>query len=185
MDLEKKLKEFEESCLGIASNEAMELKKEIEQEIENQMKTELDEYSQRKEWNYNKTIEKLEKDYMKQVFNIQTDCKKEILNAKNEIYKDLKLEVINRIKEFTKKNDYKNFLLNTIKHSLEYTKSNDKVILGLTKSDLDRYKTDVLKIRDVELKEIEDKYIGGCIVETDNIFIDNSLINSIEEKMID
>lgn len=185
MDLEKKLKEFEESCLGIASKEAMELKKEIEQEIENQMKTELDEYNQRKEWNYNKTIEKLEKDYMKEVFKIQTDCKKEILNAKNEIYKDLKLEVINRIKEFTSKNEYKNFLLQLVKQSLEYTNSEDDIILGLTKSDLEKYKSDILNIRDVSLKEIDDKYIGGCIIESDNIFIDNSLINNIEEKMID
>lgn len=183
MNLEKRLKEFEESCLGMASNEASVLKQEIEAEIEEQIKTEIEEYINRKNWNFNKTIEKLEKNYMKEVFKFQTDCKKEILIAKKEIDLDLKKEVTNAINNYTETEKYKEYLFNNISNAINCLENKDKVILGLVNKDIIRYKDEIIQKFNVETKVIDDFYIGGCIIETDTIRIDNSLKNNIEEKM--
>lgn len=183
MNIEKRLKEFEESCLGMASNEASLLKQEIEQEIEEQIKSELEEYITKKEWNFNKTMEKLEKDYMKEIFKFQADCKKEILIAKKEIDIDLKKEVTNLIKNYTETEEYKNYLFRNISKAINCLENKDNTLIGLVSRDIEKYKDELSQKFNIEITQIEDSYIGGCIIKTDSVIIDNSLKNNIEEKM--
>lgn len=57
--------------------------------------------------------------------------------------------------------------------------------IGLTKDDIEKYKFMINEKYDVEIKEINSKYIGGCILENENqgIFIDNTLLNMIDERL--
>lgn len=183
MNLEKKLKEFEESCLRMASKETEVLKEEIGKELEEQMKAELKEYTDRKEWNFNKTIEKLEKDYMKEIFYFQTECKKDILNAKEDMDKDLKQNVVRLLEEYTLDDDYKNYLFNCIDNTLSSSKGSSNVSVGITSRDFEKYGDEIKSTKNIEINEINNCYIGGCILKSDEIYIDNTLLNSLEEKM--
>ena len=67
------------------------------------------------------------------------------------------------------------------------TKIDDKTdtYIGLTKSDIERYSEILTSKYNLRLKEIDSKYIGGCILEneTQGIVIDNTLLNKIDEKL--
>lgn len=183
MNLENKLKEFEESCLSLAATESEKLKEEIKEEIEGQMKSELDEYIERKKWSFNKTVEILEKEFMKEIFNYQTECKKEILNAKEDIYEDLKKEVIKKLEDFTKTKSYKKYLFDSIENVLQIIDNKNDIYIGITSKDYKKYKEKIEKEKKINLIEIDNKYIGGCTLRTSEIFIDNTLLNNLEEKM--
>lgn len=57
--------------------------------------------------------------------------------------------------------------------------------IGLTKADIERYSQFLVQKYNLKLKEIDSKYIGGCILENANqgIVIDNTLLNKIDEKL--
>lgn len=57
--------------------------------------------------------------------------------------------------------------------------------IGLTKSDIERYSEILTSKYNLRLKEIDSKYIGGCILENEpqGIVIDNTLLNKIDEKL--
>ncbi len=61
----------------------------------------------------------------------------------------------------------------------------EETCIGLTKQDLEKYKPMLDTKYNVKLKQIDDKYIGGCIIENEaqGVFIDNTLLNKIEEKL--
>ncbi len=67
------------------------------------------------------------------------------------------------------------------------TKIDDKTdtYIGLTKSDIERYSEILTSKYNLRLKEIDSKYIGGCILENEpqGIVIDNTLLNKIDEKL--
>ena len=67
------------------------------------------------------------------------------------------------------------------------TKIDDKTdtYIGLTKSDIERYSEFLISKYSLKLKEIDSKYIGGCILENElqGIVIDNTLLNKIDEKL--
>ena len=67
------------------------------------------------------------------------------------------------------------------------TKIDDKTdtYIGLTKSDIERYSEILISKYNLRLKEIDSKYIGGCILENEpqGIVIDNTLLNKIDEKL--
>ena len=50
---------------------------------------------------------------------------------------------------------------------------------------MNKYENFLKQKYDVQIKVINDKYIGGCILENENqgIFIDNTLLNSINENI--
>lgn len=183
MNLEKKLKEFEESCLRLASLETEALKGDIQAEIEEQMKKELDEYTQKKEWSFGKTTEKLEKDYMKEIFNFQTECKKDILKAKQDIDNDLRKKVIGLLEEYTNSSEYENFLFNCVDSAIKNSKGSSNVSIGITQKDLQKYESNLKQKYNIDFNEINNCYIGGCILKSNEIYIDNTLLNSLEEKM--
>ena len=67
------------------------------------------------------------------------------------------------------------------------TKIDDKTetYIGLTKSDIERYSEILTSKYNLRLKEIDSKYIGGCVLEnkSQGIVIDNTLLNKIDEKL--
>ena len=180
MDLSKKIREFEESCLSLASTDCEKIKEEINSEIEEQIKVEIADYITRKEWSFKKSIEKLEKNYMKAIFLCQTECKKEILKARDKVELDLRKNVINKLEEYVEKPEYKDYLLNSIS---KVSKDVENFEIGITSRDYNKYK-DELKNKGFEnVIEIDNSYIGGCILKTNTIYIDNTLLNNLNEKM--
>lgn len=67
------------------------------------------------------------------------------------------------------------------------TKIDDKAetYIGLTKADIEKYSDILIAKYNLQLKEIDNKFIGGCILENEpqGIVIDNTLLNKIDEKL--
>ena len=61
----------------------------------------------------------------------------------------------------------------------------ENTFLGLTKKDIQKYECIIKQKYNVNIKEINSKYIGGCTLENElqGIFIDNTLLNSINERL--
>lgn len=58
-------------------------------------------------------------------------------------------------------------------------------VIGLTSKDIEKYGVSIKEVYNISLKEIPIKYIGGCILENkiQGIFIDNTLLNSVNERL--
>lgn len=70
-------------------------------------------------------------------------------------------------------------------NGLKKIENKEDTSIGITKFDIEKYKSIIISKYNIEIKEIEDKYIGGCILENikQGIFIDNTLLNKIDEKL--
>ena len=90
MDLDNKIKKFEQSCERLAQIDAEKLNEKINTEIEEQINVELTEYVKKQEASYKKQCEKIVKDYNKALFEYEVECKKNVQNVKNIIKKELK-----------------------------------------------------------------------------------------------
>lgn len=185
MNNQEKIKVFQESCQRLLNREVAELSKKIDTEIEQQIKDELQEYQEKEEFAYQKKLEKLEKDYNKQMYALEMECKKDILNQKKNIQKELNKEVIQILKDFTKTPEYESFLMQRIAESMQKLENTNHAVLGLVKQDEEKYGNRIRENYKIEIKIMEDKYIGGCILEDDvvGLAIDDTIQNSIDEKL--
>jgi len=181
MNIQEKEKIFEKSIRKLMKKDVEELEKSINSEVETQIKSELQKYEEKEEFAYNKKLEKLEKDYNKQIYNLEIEHKKEILNYKKEIQNNLRTEIENSLKNFVNTKEYEDFLMNRIDEVLKKVTDTENVILGLTEVDFQKYKIKY----NINVKIIDDKYIGGCTLEDNinGIYIDNTILNSINEHL--
>lgn len=185
MNNQEKIKIFQESCQRLLNREVAELSKKIDTEIEQQIKDELQEYQEKEEFAYQKKLEKLEKDYNKQIYSLEMESKKDVLNQKKLIHKDLNKEVIQILKDFTKAPEYESFLMKRIEESIQKLENTNHAILGIVKQDEERYGNKIREKYQIEIKIIDDKFIGGCILEDEmaGLAIDDTIQNSIDEKL--
>lgn len=185
MKTEEKIKHFEESCQKMLNREVTELNKQIDSEIQKQMKNELEEYQEKEELAYQKKLENLQKDYNKQLYCLEMESKKEVLNQKKAIQKDLEKEVVNLLRNFTKTPEYETFLYTKIEQTIQKLENRNTAMLGLLAFDNQKYGEKIRQKYQMEIKIIEDSYIGGCILEdkTVGIYIDNTLAGSIQESV--
>ena len=114
MDINEKLQQFSQSLQDTSNKEYKQIEKEVDDEIKAGIEEEVQEYEEKKRINYEKTVQRIEKDFNKKIFNYEINCKKEIIDEGKRIKESLKLEAINRLKEFTEKEEYKDFLINSI-----------------------------------------------------------------------
>lgn len=185
MKVEEKIKIFEESCKRLLHQEVSQLSKNIDTQISEQIKDELQEYEEKEELAYQKKLEKMEKEYNKQIYSLEMESKKEVLNQKKLIQKDLEKQVIEILKDFTKTPNYQTFLMSRIDETIPKVKDTNHSVLGIVKQDEERYGSEIRSKYNIGLKVIEDKYIGGCILEDSvaGLSIDNTIRNSIDEKL--
>ena len=110
MDINTKLQEFKQSVEEMASREYKQIEKNVDEEIKSGIEEELAEYETKKQANYDKNIQKIEKDYNKKVFNYEIQCKKEIIDEEKKMKLQIKNEAADKLKEFTKSDKYQEFL---------------------------------------------------------------------------
>lgn len=68
---------------------------------------------------------------------------------------------------------------------MEQIQNKAKTKIGLLKKDIENFECIIKQSFFVNSYEISDKYIGGCILENEEegIFIDNTILNSINENL--
>ena len=187
MDIDEKIKKFEQSCEKLAQIDAQKLNEKLNREIEEQIESDLDEYVKKQEVSYNKQCEKVVKEYNKSLFDYELECKKNIQNVKKIINRELKEEVERRIIDFSNKEEpYIQYLIRSIESALNVVENHNSSVIYVTKKDYERYRELLMKFG-VKINCLEDSYIGGCkIVNIDSgVIVDNTLKSNIEEAFCD
>lgn len=115
MDINDKLREFEQSLEEYADRDYKQIELNVEDEIKSAIEQELAEYEAKKRANYEKNVQKAEKDLNKKVYNYEINCKKEIIDEERRLKNNIKNEVIKSLKDFTESNNYKKYLEKSIR----------------------------------------------------------------------
>lgn len=186
MNLEEKLNEFSESLNMLSNKEYNEIEKKIELDVENSVEEEISEYKLKKKLSYDKFTQRIEKEYNKKVFNYELNCKKEIIDEEKRLKDTIRNEAIKGFYDFTKKSNYIDFLRKTVNEAISVIGDNSLCTIGITKKDLDAYEHELRLYYKINFIQIDNKYIGGCILENKEkgIYIDNTMLNIINEYFI-
>ncbi len=179
---DEKMLKFKDNCIKNANNDAYNIETEINNKVKKSISDEISKYRKNAEIKLKNKIDKVEKEYNTKVFELETNAKKEILKEKEKLQERLFEEAQKEVKEFTNTPQYESFLLQNLeKYEI---KPND--IIGITKKDFQSYKLKIMeKLPNIQLKEIEDEYIGGFTLESieNKIYVDNTLLNYLKEKL--
>ena len=186
MNLEEKLTDFKNSVEEMSNKDYLQIKKEVEDEINNSIVQEIAKYEKKKDLNYTKNVQSIEKECNKKIFNFEIECKKKIIEEEKKIKKEIKEKCIYKLKEFVNQQQYKEFLKNNIQNAFEKLENKNSIDIYLTKNDIGKYGDEIRSSYFSNLKEMPDNNIGGCIIANENqgIFIDNTLLNRINEILI-
>jgi len=182
-ELIKKIERLENNCITTAKTENEELKKE-NNEIEAKLLDEkLVSYESEIERKQNIEFGKLQRDYNKNIFVYNMESKKKITQFKDTLILNIHKTLIERFFEYTESDDYINYLKNNIRQVLERVKKTEDCKIFVTKRDVERYKDELMREFGVEVDEISDENIGGCMLVNikEKISIDNTLKNNIFE----
>ena len=114
MDVNEKLERFGQSLEDVSNKEYREIEKIVEQEIKSGIEQEITEYENKKQINYEKTIQRVEKDYNKKVFSYELNCKKQIIDEGKKLKEKIKTEAICKLRDFINTEKYKDVLINSI-----------------------------------------------------------------------
>lgn len=125
----------------------------------------------------------MEKEFYKQIYSYELEQKKKIIDTVKKQSLELIKEIENVICKMLDTKLYEEFFFNTLKETLEKVNIDNNTIIGVIKKDYDRYSENIEIKYNVKCKIIDDKFIGGLILENKNVLIDNTLKNAIEENV--
>ena len=114
MDVNEKLQQFGQSLEEISNKEYKQIEQEVDNEIKTGIEEEVKEYENKKQTNFDKTSQRIEKDYNKKVYNYEIQCKKEIIDEQKNLKENLKNEIRNKLAKFVEKDEYKDILIKSI-----------------------------------------------------------------------
>ena len=183
--MEDKMKDFAISLAQMSMKESKILKEELEEEVNIAVEEEIREYSEKKQTSYKKLLEKTEKEHNKKIFAYELQLRQEVINEENKIKQEIKKEAIQKIKEAIENNSHIRFLENKIEECLNLIGNIKGTRCGIIRLDKEKYEKEILQKYQLEIFEISEKYIGGCILENqeEGIYIDNTILNLINEKI--
>ena len=182
-ELIKKIEKLENNCITTAKNENEELKKE-NTEIETKLLEEkISNYKYEIQKKQNEEFGKLLRDYNKNIFIYNMESKKKITQFKDTLILNIHKNLIERLFEYTGSDDYINYLKNNVRQVLERVKKTEDCKIFITKRDIQKYRDELMREFGVEVDEISDENIGGCMLVNikEKISIDNTLKNNIFE----
>ena len=114
MDVNEKLQQFGQSLEEISNKEYRQIEQEVDNEIKTGIEEEIKEYENKKQANFDKTSQRIEKDYNKKVYNYEIQCKKGIIDEQKNLKENLKNEIRNKLIEFVKNDRYQDVLIKSI-----------------------------------------------------------------------
>ena len=173
---ENKIKKFQEICEDMARKTNINLEKEINTKISEEISNKLKNYSEKLDIKLKKQEDDLRKDFNKKISELELSCKKEILKEKQREQKIIYNETVNKLKEYANTNEYISLLNNIVEKNLN--KNATKNTISLRKID----KAKLENKYNCEIKELADSYIGGVIIQNDNVIIDCTFLTALQER---
>ena len=179
LEIENKLKKFQEVCLDMSNKDKQKLEDTLNKKAESKIQKEIDLYSKKLNSKLEREKIKLEKDFHKKNIDLQLKAKKQLLSEKERENQKLFHDCINSLKNYLNTNEYTNLLHQILENSLNYLDNTDNLTIYVTNRDVN--KIDFSNYGKV--KTLEDNYIGGLILENNDMIIDNTFLTSLKEKI--
>lgn len=179
LEIESKLKKFQEVCLDMSNKDKQKLEDTLNKKAESKIQKEIDLYSKKLNSKLEREKIKLEKDFHKKNIDLQLKAKKQLLSEKERENQKLFHDCINSLKNYVNTNEYTNLLHQILENSLNYLDTTDNLTIYVTNRDVN--KIDFSNYGKV--KTLEDNYIGGLILENNDMIIDNTFLTSLKEKI--
>lgn len=179
LEIENKLKKFQEVCLDMSNKDKQKLEDTLNKKAESKIQKEIDLYSKKLNSKLEREKIKLEKDFHKKNIDLQLKAKKQLLSEKERENQKLFHDCINSLKSYVNTNEYTNLLHQILENSLNYLDNTDNLTIYVTNRDVN--KIDFSNYGKV--KTLEDNYIGGLILENNDMIIDNTFLTSLKEKI--
>ena len=186
MNIEEKLIDFKNSVEELSNKDYIEIKKKVEDEINDSIVQEINKYEEKKQASYEKNVQTMEKDCNKKIYNFEIECKKKIIQEEKKIKQKIKERCVEKLKEFVNQEQYKSYLINNIQATFNIIENKNSIDIYLTKNDIEKFGDEIRINYASNLIEMPESNIGGCIVanESQGIFIDNTLLNLLNEIII-
>ena len=179
--IQEKLLSLENTVRQEVKKENDELNKEINQEIENRLNSIKKEFENIRNDKFYTNSKILEQEGNKQIFEMETSYKTKILNKKNEIVQTIINDVLSKINEFVATPEYKEYLMKNISSAINNLKR-DYGVIYITQNDKERFYEDInMKFLGFQI-QLNNNIIGGCIVESADMQIDNSIKSKLDEQ---
>lgn len=178
LDIEEKLKSIEAICRSEAKAQKESLEKQVNSKIHESIQEIIDEFKLKENKKKISTLVKMEKEYNANLWQLEKEYKQKYLQQediiKNNLFEELKVEMM----KFTKSKQYVDYLLKNINKTLSKFSEKQNLTIYVTAHDQS-------KISHIyaNTKILDDKYIGGCIVENGIQSINNTLLENLEEKI--
>lgn len=187
-EIEHKLKWFEKHCVSLAEKEKIELEKIVEEEVNQTIKQELEKEDKRLESKEHKELEKLKQHFYEQLWDEQIKGKKMIYETEVVLKEQLVQELKEKLKTFTDTPEYKSYMKSSLENVLEQIKGGKTICFSALAKDLEKCKNWFNQQGKIQRsisksKVLEEEKIGGWMIETDTIVIDNTLLTNIKEKV--
>lgn len=176
---ENKLKKFEEICIEMAKKDKVHLDNEISSKLNYLTSTKIEQYSSKIDSKNKNQKDEIKRDFNKKESELRLEQKRQMIEEKIREQDELYRSVIKKLEEFTYSNEYIDLLKRMVENILSKTNEEDKKTIYIIKKDENKLKN----IENVEiLPQLEDKYIGGVIINTGNMIIDNTFFTVLEKK---
>lgn len=182
---DKKMEKIKKSCMETARKELIILKQENDSFSNEQINQMIDFYKEELANRYSNELNKIEREYNKDLFDFEMEERMRVNKFKKSLKDNIKSEVINELKKFVSSKEYEYYLIENINSVLKKIKYSNNCLICITEKDYEKY-NDILKSKfNLKVEKMDDDNIGGVIIidENSKISIDNTIKNSVEEKM--
>lgn len=180
--IEKKLENFEKSCYELANEQKNNLEERFNLKVRESIEEEVKEYKQKLDRKKENAVSRMEKEFNSNVWKIENDCKKRIIKKEEELYKQLFESSCEEMKQYTYKSEYLEFLINSVTVAINKIANKSEIVIYITKSDKNRFESEISRFSK-NIETIEDSYIGGCIIKSNNEIVDNTILMNLKERI--
>lgn len=119
--LEGKLHLFKENCNWLATKEKEELENQMNTQINQSIDAELHEYEIKLKKREQEKQTQLEKEYYREIWKLENEAKKKLMKQKERQKKQLEQDLLEKVNQFTMKEEYRDYLIQNIKQAIRKT----------------------------------------------------------------
>jgi len=179
--MQERLDKLEKTVQEQAQLEFDALNSETDKKLNEGLASIKEEYEKIRSDKFKTQLRSIEQDANRQDFAAETGYKKRILDKKGEIVQKIMDGVLGKINEFVDSGEYREYLVQSIGNATAAA-GGKKSTVYITQRDGERYWEHIRgKFQEIEMKP-RDGIIGGCVVESEGLLVDNSIQGKMDEE---
>ncbi len=179
MNIDEKLKKFQDTCLEMSNNDKKTLQTELDTKAKSKIEKELNTFEQKLETKFEKEKLQLEKEYNKKIIDLEFNAKKQLLAEEEQENQQLFDACVQKLEAYTSTEEYIQLLGQILENTMSYLENCENVTIYLTNKDVQ--KVNFKNYGNIET--LEDTYIGGLMLRNEDMLIDNTFLTNLKERL--